>query len=552
MEHMKQKNFESCAHQIHSTEPDSKSPSPGVPVAPIETPEKNPEQREIEGNQCLMGIKLVMLVSAVTLVNFLTLLDLTIIVTAIPSITSQFHSLQDLGWYGSAYQISGACLQPLTGKIYTHFSLKWTYLSFLSIFGLASLLCAIATSSKMLIIARATAGLGSAGLNSGALTILSISVPLQKSPVSQLGHVIGPLLGGALTEYTTWRWCFYINLPILVIALLLTVFIHIPDHATKVSRESAVQTNFHMLDLVGFVLFAPASIQLLLALDYGGSQYSWDSAIVVGLFCGAGGAFIIFLLWEYHKGDSAMIPLSMVSKPIVWSSCLMLMSLFGMTISESYYLPIYFQAIRDDSPMMSGVFMLPSILSQLIFAILSGVSIEKLGYYWPWGVFCAVIASIGNGLISTWKPDTPTARWIGEQILVGVGRGAGFQLPVIAVQNTLPPSQIPVAMAVLMFFQTLSGAVWLTIADSIFSSGLKSLMSKHAPDVNPKTIIDSGAGGIRNVVTGHDLIGVLKAYCESVNHVFYMTTALGACCILFVPVMGWKNIRNKPCPIGQA
>ncbi|KAJ6088030.1 hypothetical protein N7499_004212 [Penicillium canescens] len=477
MENTKQNKFESCAHQIPLPEPGSMSPSPGVPVAPIEIPENNSEPREIEGNRYLTGIKLVMLVSAVTLVNFLTLLDLTIIVTAIPSITLQFHSLRDLGWY--------ALIGAMMG-------------------------------------------------------------------ISQLGHVIGPLLGGALTEYTTWRWCFYINLPIGVIAVLLTVFIHIPDHATKVPRKSAAQTIFHMLDLVGFALFAAASIQLLLALDYGGSKYSRSSATVVGLFCGAGGAFITFLLWEHHKGDSAMIPLSMVSKRIVWSSCLMLMSLFGMTISESYYLPIYFQAIRDNSPLMSGVYMLPSILSQLVFAILSGVSIEKLGYYWPWGIFSAVVTSIGNGLMSTWKPDTPTAKWVGEQILVGVGRGAGFQLPIIAVQNTLPPSQIPVAMAVLMFSQTLSGAVWLTIADSIFSSGLKTLVSKYAPDVNPKTIIDSGAGGIRNVVSGQDLIGVLKAYSESMNQVFYMTAALGGCCILFVPGMGWKDIRNKASSPGQA
>ncbi|KAJ5274428.1 hypothetical protein N7497_005031 [Penicillium chrysogenum] len=341
---------------------------------------------------------------------------------------------------------------------------------------------------------------------------------------------------------------FYINIPIGVIAVLLTVFLHIPDHATELPRESAGRTILHELDLVGFILFAPASIQLLLALDYGGSQYGWNSATVVGLFCGAGGAFIIFLLWEYHKGHNAMIPLSMISKVTVWSSCLMLMSLFGMTVSESYYLPIYFQAIKDDSPMMSGVYMLPSILSQLVFAILSGVLIGKLGYYWPWGIFCAVATSIGNGLMSTWNPYTSTAKWVGHQILVGVGRGAGFQLPIIAIQNTLPPSQIPVSMSVLMFAQTLSGAVWLTIADLIFSSGLKTLVPKYAPGSDPQTIINSGATGIRNVVSGQDLIAVLKAYYQSVDHVFYMTAALGACCILFVPGMGWKDIRKKASP----
>lgn len=129
----------------------------------------------------------------------------------------------------------------------------------------------------------------------------------------------------------------------------------------------------HKLDLTGFVLFAPAAIQLLLALEYGQNQYPWDSATVIGLFCGAGGTFILFLIWEYRQGDKAMIPLSMVAKRNVWSSCLVIMSIFAILLCISYYLPVYFQAIKNESPMMSGVYILPSILSQLAVAVTSGV-----------------------------------------------------------------------------------------------------------------------------------------------------------------------------------
>jgi hypothetical protein len=156
-----------------------------------------------------------------------------------------------------------------------------------------------------------------------------------------------------------------------MVAILL-VFIHVPDQTIKPKGRSALRTIQENLDLTGFVLFAPAAIQFLLALQYGGNQYAWNSATVVGLFCGAGGTFLVFLAWEYHKGDAAMIPLSMVGKRAVWSSCLVMLFLMSMMFCASYYLPIYFQAVKGVSPMMSGVYLLPSILSQLLMAIISG------------------------------------------------------------------------------------------------------------------------------------------------------------------------------------
>ncbi|CEJ54273.1 hypothetical protein PMG11_00592 [Penicillium brasilianum] len=512
-----------------------------------------PESIKNEEREYITGLKLGMVLVAVTLVCFLVLLDTSIIVIAIPVITTQFHSLEDLGWYGSSYQIASACLQPLAGRIYTNFRTKWAFLSFFFVFELGSLLCGLATSSKMLIVARAVAGLGSAGLINGSLTIVSSSVPLHKSPpligimmgFCQLGVALGPILGGAFTEYTTWRWCFYINLPIGALVAFLLVFIDIPDQAAKPPFKQVFNTITHKLDLTGFVLFAPAAIQLLLALEYGQSQYSWNSATVIGLFCGAGGTFILFLLWEYRQGDQAMIPLSMVAKRNVWSSCGMMMSIFVVLLCTTYYLPVYFQAIQNKSPMLSGVYLLPSILSQLAVAVTSGALIGKMGYYLPWAVICGILISIGGGLLSTLTPTTTTGKWVGYQILAGVGRGAGFQTPIIAVQNTLPPSQISIAMSILMFIQTLSGAVFLTFADVIFSTGLKSLIPKYAPDVSPQVVIAAGATGIRDVVSVQNLSGVLKAYAKSVDHVFYMVAAMGVCGFIFSFGMGWKDVRKK-------
>lgn len=136
--------------------------------------------------------------------------------------------------------------------------------------------------------------------------------------------------------------------------------------------NSSLLTTLKKLDLLGFVLFAPAAIQLLLALEWGGTSYPWDNAKIIGLFCGCAGTFCVFLAWQYHMGDDAMIPLSIVRKRIVWCSCVVMFFSFASTLITSYYLPIYFQAVRGATPTMSGVYLLPLILSQMLFAVVSG------------------------------------------------------------------------------------------------------------------------------------------------------------------------------------
>lgn len=168
-----------------------------------------------EDPEWISGLPLCILMVTLSIVMFLALLDSSIIGAATPSITNEFHSLDDVGWYGSAYQLTSAALQPLTGKLYAQLNKKWTYAIFFALFELGSLLCGASQSSMMLVIARAVAGMGVAGLQNGSMTILSCSVPLERRPslngilfaASQLGMVLGPILGGAFTSYASWRWC---------------------------------------------------------------------------------------------------------------------------------------------------------------------------------------------------------------------------------------------------------------------------------------------------------------------------------------------------------
>ncbi|KAJ5174506.1 HC-toxin efflux carrier TOXA [Penicillium canariense] len=523
-------------------------------------PTNNPAQPIAEmGNnepQWLEGFPLFVIMSAITIVCYLMLLDVSIISTALPAITNEFNSLPDLGWYGASYQLSNAALQPLTGKLYANFTPKWTLLVFFFIFEIGSLICALATSSKMLIVGRAIAGIGNSAIQNGCVTIIAGIVPLQKRPallgiaigISQLGLASGPLVGGALTEYASWRWCFWINLPIGAVVAILIIVIRIPDPIPKLPPLVVFRTLHTKLDFLGFVGFAGATIMLLMAVQFGGNQYPWGSPTVIGLFCASGVTFLIWLAWDWKNGDDALIPLSLMSQRAVWSSCATYGLSMGSLFTSSYFLPVYFQGVLGASPLISGLQLLPNIIPQLFMAVLSGTLVTKLGYYLPFSLIGAVLISIAAGLVSTYSPTIPLAQRIGFQIILGAGYGLGLQMPMIAIQSSVQPQQIPVSIAMLMFCPQLAGALLISFGNTIFSNSLKTLIPQYAPSVDPETAIAAGATGLRNVVPSSVLGNVLIAYAKSVDRVFYLIAACGVSTFFLAWGMGWNDIRKSKGP----
>ncbi|KAL3426138.1 major facilitator superfamily transporter [Phlyctema vagabunda] len=404
----------------------------------------------------------------------------------------------------------------------------------------------------MLIVGRAVAGLGGSGLLNGGYTIVHASVPLHKQPlylgilvgICQIGLLSGPLVGGALTEYASWRWCFYINLPCGAVVGVLLFLVKVPDMGNKKAERKGIANTLAKLDLLGFSLFAPAAIQFILALQWGGVKYAWGSATIIGLFCGAFGTLLVFLAWENHVGDDAMIPFSVIKRRVVWCSCLNYGCLMGSILSSTYYLPIYFQAVRNATPIISGVDILPTILSTMIAGIVAGVLVGRIGYYLPFAITSAALNAIGSGLMTMFTPTTSVGVWIGYQIIQGAGRGLGFQMPIIAVQNNSPREQVSIVNALVVFSQNFGGVIFLALAQVIFSDRLRHELVAHAPQVNAQSVIVAGATGFRDIVPAPSLPGVLLAYSEAYSHVMYLTTGAACGAFIFAFGMGWKSIKK--------
>ncbi|GAM82787.1 hypothetical protein ANO11243_007730 [Dothideomycetidae sp. 11243] len=515
--------------------------------------EENEDYDDWDEDKYPKGMALWSALIPVTIGYFLFYLDTCIVATATPVITVRFNSLIDIGWYGAGYQLGNAAVRPLTGKLYSHFSIKWTYFAFLVIFELGSAISGAAVSSHMFILGRAIAGAGSSGTTTGALVIISCVLPVRKQAkalgvnlgIGQLGVALGPILGGVFSEYASWRWCFYVNLPLGGALLVLLLFSRIPESTTKLPARQVLGTAIKSLDLPGFMLISPGAVMLLLGLQYGGTIHPWSSSVVIGLIVGGIVTIILFLVWESQQGDIAMIPMAMLKKKIIWSAGATLFFLLGSILAAEYYLAMFFQTVHGEKPLMSGVHILPTTLGLLLFAVLAGMMTEKLGYYLPWNLGGAAVASIGYGLMSTFTPTTPSPKWIGYQIIYGMGSGAMLAMPYVAVQNCVPAPQIPIAMTIVLFCQDIGASIWLVAGNAIFNNGLRQQLQQHINEigVNPDFIINAGAYSIRKIVQGAQLAAALRCYTTAISHVMYLGIALALATLCFATGLGWKDIR---------
>ncbi|KAI0839334.1 MFS general substrate transporter [Hypoxylon sp. FL0890] len=491
-------------------------------------------------------------VASVTLAVLLMAFNATAVGTAIPAITSEFNTVNDVGWYSSAYLIANCIMVPFVGKLYSIFPLKVVMITFVVIFELGSLIAALSISSKMLIVARTISGIGGSGILNGGSTIIAATVPIASRSLLNgvimgcfgVGQAVGPLIGGALTQGLTWRWCFYINLPVGGLVVFLFVFVvRLPVSRLSEKRMSLLERVLE-IDFVGFLIFAAGSIMFLIGLQGGGTVYPWNSPTVIGLMCGGAATFGVLGLWFAYKGDAALLPPRLLRDRVNIMITITAFVQSGGSTNVLYWLPVWFQAIRGADALQSGILILPLIIAQLVASVICGALVQKTGYYLPEVMVGNALVAVGAGLTSTFTLTTSLGDIIGYQILMGAGRGFILQLLVTAMQANVPRKDASIATAYAVFSQLLGGAIFSAVAKAIFTSSIGEALQKFAPSVDSSLLIDSGVTEIIKVIPPNQLEGAFMAYNEAITHVFYLQFAAASCAFLSGWGMGWKNLKK--------
>ncbi|GAA4910799.1 EmrB/QacA subfamily drug resistance transporter [Stackebrandtia albiflava] len=498
----------------------------------------------------LAGLMLTMLLAA---------LDQTIVGTALPTIVGSLGGLDQYAWVVTAYLVAATASTPLYGKMSDIYGRRPVLLFAIGVFLLGSLLAGISQNMLQLVIFRGVQGLGAGGLMTLAFTVVSDVVsPRDRGryqgffgAVFGTSSVAGPLLGGWLAD-VDWRWIFYINLPTGIAAMIVIA---------RVLRLVDTPRRPHRIDYVGAVLMVTSVVCLLLATSWGGEQYPWDSGVIIGLFV-AGAVLAVAFVFAQTRAAEPILPLRLFRRGTFSLANIGSFTLGVAMFGGIIYVPMYLQLVRGYSPTDSGLMMLPMMLGVVFTSIVSGRLISHIGRYKWFIVAGAVLSTAGLALFTGLHTDTPLWQTFTFMAVLGIGLGMFMQPLVLAVQNSVAPSDLGAGTSTATFFRSLGGsfgvaamgAVMTAQVDRSLRESLPSALAQLPPEEAAAFAAQQEAAGGDALLQDPTTIlafpaplreAVQQAFVTALDHIFLIAAVVAALAVVVALLLPDEELRHQ-------
>lgn len=489
--------------------------------------------------------------SALMLGMLLAALDATIVSTALPTIVGDLHGANHLSWVVVAYLLASTVSTPLWGKLGDLYGRKIFFIWAIVIFLAGSMLCGFAQNMLELILFRALQGLGGGGLMVGAQAVIAdVVAPRERGKYSGLfgavfgaATVLGPLLGGYIVEYWSWRWIFFVNVPFGIIALLVTA----------AALPNAGERRSHVIDYAGIVTLTLAASSLILFTSLGGSDFAWSSWKSIGLLVGGLVLTVAFIMIERRSVEPVLPPSLFANRVFSSASAIGFVVGFAM-FGAMTFLPLYFQDVHGASPTNSGLRLLPMMVGLFSASIVTGQLVVRGWRYRPFPIVGTAVMTIGIGLLGTIGVTTSTFVTGAYMLILGVGIGLVMQILITAVQNAVNPSDVGAATAGSNFFRSIGGSFGTAVFGAIFSNELPRQLAAGLKSTGYTGALPPASQWtptrLRALPTGA-LDVIVHAISSSISHIYLLAIPVGVVAVLLSLTLPEVTLRTSLHPVAD-